>query len=54
MSYTVTEGEDEFVILRLIRSGNTDLTTNLTFMTMHGTADGMKYIHACIMTLDSL
>jgi hypothetical protein len=39
VSYTVTEGEDEFVILRLNRSGNTDLTTNLTFMTMRGTAD---------------
>ena len=54
VSYTVTEGEDEFAIMRLNRSGNTHLTTNLTFMTVRGTADGMVYIYACIMTLDSL
>ena len=41
IAYTVAEGDDLFVILTLVRSGNVDLTANVSFMTVPGSADGM-------------
>ena len=37
----MAEGDDLFVILTLVRSGNVDLTANVSFMTVPGSADGM-------------
>lgn len=43
--YTVTEGVNEVVLLTLVRSGNTDLSASVSFMTLTGTADGMFVQH---------
>ena len=43
--YTVTEGVNEVVVLTLVRSGNTNLSANVSFMTLTGTADGMCMQH---------
>ena len=41
-TYTVTEGDDEFVLLRLVRSGvNLDRETVVTVNPVPGTADGV-------------
>ena len=39
--YTVTEGEDPAAILTIVREGNLDLSANVTFMTVPGTAEGI-------------
>ena len=39
--YTVTEGEDPSAVLTIVREGNLDLSANVTFMTVPGTADGI-------------
>ena len=52
ISYTVTEGDDEFVRVTIVRMGNIDLTANVNLTTVPGTADG-TYIHCmCEISMD--
>ena len=41
--YTVIEGNDSFVRLTVFRTGNTDLSGNVSFSTAPGTADGKRF-----------
>ena len=40
-SYTVTEGDDEFAVLTLVRSGDLSRATVVTVTTADGSATGM-------------
>ena len=46
ITYTVTEGLDEFAILQLIRSGRLTGSSVVTVTSLQGTASGMRVEHA--------